>query len=148
MTNQEYKRLSALPFSEIADEEFDALAAEARRENRKYRFVYNPREFEGPRYWERGFLSCVISGAKIPSGITLNLFKIPRNRIVFDVLQKLEKLNLAGIEALTVFLRETGRLEAAGGEGYLSGIKQMVSNPAAVRGFALGLLRLNLGAPI
>lgn len=148
MTEQEYTRLAALPFSEVTRAEFEALAAEVRRQNAGIRFRYDRRNFQGHHYWERGFLSCVIAGAKIPAEITRDSFKISRNKIVFQALRELEKLNLAGIEALTVFLRETGRLEAAGGKDYLSGTESMIGVPSAVRGFALGLLRLNLGARI
>jgi hypothetical protein len=148
MSAKEYGRLSVLPFSEMSREESAALCGEFRRRNAGIRFRYDPREFEGLQYWERGFLSSVIAGAKIPYGITPDSFKIPRNKIIFQTLWELEKLNLAGIGLLTVFLRETGRLEAAGGENYLSAIENMIGVPSAVRSFAPGLLRLNLGAKI
>jgi hypothetical protein len=148
MSDQEYKRLSVMPFSKMTREESGALCAEARRRNAGLRFRYDPREFEGRHYWERGLLSCVIAGGKIPPRITLDFFKIPRNKIIFQGLQELERLGLSGAGALTTFLRETGRLEAAGGEPYLLDIERMIGIPSAIRGFAIGLLRLNLGARI
>jgi hypothetical protein len=67
---------------ELSSEEFKVLAAEVRSYNQQHPFSYDRREFQGRRYWEGGVLSCLISGAKIPSGITPNLFKVPRNRII------------------------------------------------------------------
>jgi hypothetical protein len=112
------------------------------------RFRYDPREFQGRRYWERGFLSCLIAGAKIPPQITPDLFRVPRNRVIFQAFLELEKLDIGGIEELAVFLRESGRLEAAGGETYLREIETMIGIPFAVRRFTLGLLRFNLGGRV
>jgi hypothetical protein len=148
LSDGEYNRLSAVPFSEMTRAESLALCAEARRRMAGTRFRYDPREFRGRRYWERGFLSCAIAGAQIPSRITLDLFKVPRNRVIFQALRELERLNLAGLGALTVFLWETGRIEAAGGEKYLLDVEGMIGVSSAIRGFALGLLRIGLGARI
>ncbi|MDR1100390.1 MAG: hypothetical protein LBL28_07920 [Treponema sp.] len=49
---------------------------------------------------------------------------------------------------LITFLRETSRLEAAGGGEYIRDIERMVGIPSAIQIFALGILRLNLGAKI
>jgi hypothetical protein len=86
-----------------------------------------------------------VAGGKIPEGITENRFRVPRNRLIFRALRELGGFDITGIGALTVFLRETGRLEEAGGEAYLAEIENMIGIPSAVRGFALGLLRLHLG---
>jgi hypothetical protein len=111
-------------------------------------FRCDPREFQGRHYWERGLLSCVIAGAKIPPQIAPDLFSIPRNRVIFHALRELEKSGMTGINTLITFLRETSQLEAAGGEEYLGDIERMIGIPSAIRGFTLGLLRLNLGAKI
>jgi hypothetical protein len=132
----------------MSREESLALCVEVRRRLAGTRLRYDPREFQGRRYWERGFLSCVIAGARIPSRITPDFFRVPRNRVIFEALRELEKLGMAGIEGLTVFLRETGGLEAAGGEIYLQEIETTIGIPSAIRGFAVGILRLNLGARI
>jgi hypothetical protein len=148
MADREYRRLSSLPFSAMSREESGALCAETRRRLAGIRFRYDPREFQGHHYWERGFLSCVIAGAAIPDGVTEDCFRVPWNRVIFQALRDLERLDVTGIEALTVFLRETGWLDDASKEDYLSGIESMIGMPSAVSGFALGLLRLNMGALI
>jgi hypothetical protein len=157
LSDGEYNRLFAIPFDKMTDEEFRALAAEVRRRGRRTRFTYDPREFQGAHYWERGFLSCVIAGAAIPDGITGDYFRVPRNRVIFSGLAALQEkgitdLRKTGIYAkydlLTALLKATGHHEAAGGENYLREIESMIGIPSAIRGFTTGLLRLNLGAPI
>jgi hypothetical protein len=134
--------------ADMTPEEFKAIAAEIRGRNRRHFFRYDPREFQGPSYWERGFLSCAVAGAKIPPQITPEVFKIPRNKIIFHALRELERLDMAGVNVLITFLRETSRLEAAGGGEYIRDIERMVGIPSAIQIFALGILRLNLGAKI
>jgi hypothetical protein len=148
LSDEEYRRLSAVPFAAMTREESLKLCGEIRRRQAGIKFYLDPREFQGHHYWERGFLSCVMSGANIPQWITPELFRIPRNLIIFRALQELEKLDITGLDALIVFLRETGRLGSADGEGYVRGVESMIGLPSAARGFAEGLLRLNLGARI
>jgi hypothetical protein len=148
IADSEYRRLSSLPFSKMTREESLTVCAEVRRRLAGIRFRFDLREFQGRHYWERGFLSCVIAGGKIPGEIAGDCFKIPRNRLIFEALRELERLGMAGPKALAVLLRETGQLEAAGGEDYVRDIESMIGVPSAIRGFALGILRLHLGARV
>jgi hypothetical protein len=139
---------SSVPFSKMTREESLALYAEIRGRLAGTRFRYDYREFRGRHYWERGLLSCVIAGAKIPPQIAPDLFKVPRNKIIFHALRELERSAMAGIGTLITFLRETGTMEKAGGESYARDIESMVGIPSAIQIFALGLIRINLGARI
>ena len=122
----------------------------------KTRFYYDAREFSGAYYWERGFLSCVIAGAKIPPEITVDCLMAPWNRLIFSALREIEKLGIvdvrdrgvhAKLKPLLAFLRETGNL-APDFERYVRGCENMIGIPSAIGGFTLGLLRLRLGGKV
>jgi replicative DNA helicase len=131
--------------AELSLGEFKILAAEVRRENRKYRFTYNRRTFEGAYYYERCFLSCLLAGAAIPKGITVDLFSIPRHRLIFEALRGLEALGIRNnTEALVTWLDKAGILEKARGEAYIQGIRFVINVPSAVTAFAVELRRLAL----
>jgi hypothetical protein len=134
--------------ADLTPEEFQSVAAEDRGYNRRLPLRYDPREFQGRYFWERGFLSTVIAGGGIPTAITPNLFTVPWNRVIFQAAQELEKLDMSGADVFITLLRETGTLEKAGGEDYVREIEGMVGIPSAVQSFTIGLLRLNLGAKI
>ena len=122
----------------------------------KPKFYYDAREFSGAYYWERGVLSCLISGAKISPEITVDCFIVPWNRLIFKALREIEKLGIvdirdrgvyAKLELLLAFLRETGNL-APDFEIYVRGCENMIGIPSAIGGFTLGLLRFRLGGKV
>jgi hypothetical protein len=129
----------------LSQAEFEALAAGVRRENRKYSFVYNRRQFKGAYYYERCFLSCLLAGAAIPKGITAQTLLIPRHRIILEAICKLEVLGIRGnLEALLVWLKFSGLLKKAGGGDYIREIESVVGVPSAITAFAVEIRRLVL----
>jgi hypothetical protein len=137
---------SIKPISELSDTKLAEWKRHLRETVPPMRF--DPREFCGAAYYERGFLSCVIAGAKMPASITADCFRIPWNRAIFEALRILDGLGMSGASALTVYLRESGNLGSAGGEEYIQRVAAMVGIRSAEPYFRKQLLRLRLGAPL
>jgi len=115
-------------------------------------YIFDPRQFQGAYYWERGFLSCVIAGAEIPDTIKLEHFRMPFNRVIFQALRVIKcgpghglfvKYNL-----LVSLLKATGNFEKAGGETYLVEIRDMIGVPSAAYAFAVKLVELKAGVKV
>jgi hypothetical protein len=130
---------------ELSSEEFEALAAEVRSYNQQHRSVYNPQDFRGVYYYERCFLSCLLTGAVIPTGITTETFLIPRHKVIFEAIRELSATGIRGnVRALITWLDKIGFLKKAGGEGYLWEVESVIGIPSAVTAFAVELRRLAL----
>jgi hypothetical protein len=131
--------------ADLTHEEFKALVAEVRGYNRRHPLGYDPREFQGAYYYERGFLSCLIAGAAIPLGITPDTLLIPRHRVILEVVRELAEAGIRGNpEALITWLSKTGTLEKAGGAEYVREIEGMTGIAAALSKFTLEIRRLAL----
>jgi hypothetical protein len=120
---------------------FEKLTHEVHRRNADIVWQYNPKDFAEPEYSEKGFLSCVIAGARIPASITAYHFVSKKHQIIFYALKGLESLGLvdlrrrslyAKLKLLTAYLSKTGELAAAGGEKYLYQIENLIGIPSAV----------------
>jgi len=124
----------------------------AKKVKQKNLYYYDPRQFRGAHYWERGFLSCVIAGADIPGAITVKHFKMPFNKVIFEVLYAIKCDPGPGLFAkynlLLLLLKATGNLEKAGGEAYISEIRDMIGVPSAVYAFAVKIVELKAGVNV
>jgi replicative DNA helicase len=113
---------------------------------------YDRRQFQGCRYWERGFLSCIMAGADIPELITRDHFCMPFNRVIFEALRAIKCRPGADLYAkynlLVSLLKATGNFENAGGKAYLEEIRDMIGIPSAVHAFAAKLVELKAGLPV
>jgi hypothetical protein len=136
--DKEYEALSSRPFSELTRLEFARFDREYRRRTAGIGFRYNRKDFIGPEYTEKCFLSCVISGAAIPGGITPQHFTSKKHRIIFTALRGLQSLGLiyARLGLLITYLSKTKKLAAIGSEKYIRGIERMIGIPSAIDYYA------------
>jgi hypothetical protein len=142
-------------FSDLAPEEFRFTASYIRYQNRRYMdsLYLDWREFNGAWYWERGFLSCAIAGAKMPEEITVDCFKLPWNRIIFEALHLIRSNTsiAAGTEAeyslLTAYLSLNDCFDQSF-KDYLTEIRNMIGIPSAVYAFAVKIIELNAGVSV
>ena len=147
------------PFSELSRSDasyvLNTIRGEIKQINKKVKTVYDPRQFRGAWYWERGFLSCVMAGAKIPEAITADCFRMHWNRIIFEGLYSLRKAGLPKIgwfeeySLLTALLSHTlsDRFDQSF-KDYILEIRDMIGVPGAVYPFAVKVLELCLGAAV
>jgi replicative DNA helicase len=85
---------------------------------------------------EREFLGSILSGAKIPSNITAEIFSSRKNRIIFNALQTLEPQCTSDIQILVNYLKKTEELDAAGGPAYIAELTSIVPGPSNIRFYA------------
>jgi hypothetical protein len=124
-----------------------AIFVLCREENdMKLDYYYDPREFMGPWYWERGFLSCVIAGAEIPKEITPGHFKMPFNRKIFEALQAIPPSDPPRSRyGLVVALLSRDTPLDPYFEDYLENVEGMIGVPGAAHAFAAKLIELKAG---
>ena len=150
--NRKYAPSLDLPFTELTADDARFLFNKIKKENKNRKDRYDPRQFRGAGYWERGFLSCVMAGAKIPDVITPDHFRMPWNKIIFEALRliRLDPAKTGMFEKydlLVAFLSQNPHFDQ-NFKDYVTGIRDMVGVPSAVYAFAERLLMLKAGIDV